>query len=154
MILLIRFFGRFPFVGNGFKPFPTKGTWLSGGSVDFCFQDTHAGVPLQQKPTTFGAPTIHNAEIPLPRKTIYGNQCSNNQKERAEKEGIPVFIIANNNQLIEIIKKKPKTLETLHQIQGTLHVKIDDSKTFRKESSIYEVQHRVSEQFIKESIAT
>ena len=36
----------------------------------------------------------------------------------------------------------------------TLCVKIDDSKTFIKESSNYEIQYRVSEQRIKESIAT
>ncbi len=36
--------------------------------------------------------------------------------------------------------------------EGSLYVKIDDSKTFRRESSIYEVQHRISEQFIKEGV--
>ena len=38
-------------------------------------------------------------------------------------------------------------------IDEALYVKIDDSKTFRKESSIYEVQYGVSEQCVEESVA-
>jgi superfamily II DNA helicase RecQ len=47
------------------------------------------------------------------------------RKEQAGKEGISVFIIANNKQLIEITKKRPKTLESLYQIQGIGKKKVD-----------------------------
>ncbi len=35
------------------------------------------------------------------------------RRERAEQEGIPVFIIANNRELLELVNKAPKTLEAL-----------------------------------------
>ena len=40
------------------------------------------------------------------------------RKEKAEKEGIPPYVIATNKQLIEIIKKEIKTIEGLKQIHG------------------------------------
>ncbi len=40
------------------------------------------------------------------------------RKETANKEGIPVFIIANNSQLAEVVLRAPKTLESLRQIHG------------------------------------
>jgi superfamily II DNA helicase RecQ len=47
------------------------------------------------------------------------------RKDRAEKEGIPVYIIANNAQLIEIIQSKPKSKEALKQIKGFGKKKIE-----------------------------
>ena len=83
----------------------------------------------------------HYWTVFLEYESIHENQSDNNtlneaerlfyqrlrewRKEQAEKEGIPVFIIANNRQLIEIIKKRPKTLEALHQIQGIGKKKIE-----------------------------
>ena len=40
------------------------------------------------------------------------------RKERAEKEGIPVFIIATNKQLLDLIERAPGTLEALRDIHG------------------------------------
>ena len=40
------------------------------------------------------------------------------RKETAEKEGVPVFIIANNKQLMELVKQSPTTLEALRGIHG------------------------------------
>jgi len=40
------------------------------------------------------------------------------RKETAEKEGVPVFIVATNKQLLALIKQSPTTLETLRSIQG------------------------------------
>lgn len=40
------------------------------------------------------------------------------RKETAEKEGVPVFIIANNKQLMELIKQSPTTLEALRNVHG------------------------------------
>lgn len=38
--------------------------------------------------------------------------------EKAEKEGIPVFIIATNRELAEIVTRKTMTFEALRQIKG------------------------------------
>jgi superfamily II DNA helicase RecQ len=40
------------------------------------------------------------------------------RKETAEKDGVPVYIIATNKQLMDIIHGTPRTLEMLRQIQG------------------------------------
>ncbi len=40
------------------------------------------------------------------------------RKERAEKEGIPVYIIGTNNEFVNIVKTAPKSLEALSNIKG------------------------------------
>ena len=40
------------------------------------------------------------------------------RKEKASTEGVPVYILATNNQLIELVKQAPQTLEALRQIHG------------------------------------
>jgi len=40
------------------------------------------------------------------------------RKARAEKDGIPVFIVATNKQLKDVVLTKPGTLEQLNQING------------------------------------
>ena len=47
------------------------------------------------------------------------------RKEQAEKDGMPPFIIANNKQLVQIIKQAPKSLEALGQIDGIGRKKIN-----------------------------
>ena len=47
------------------------------------------------------------------------------RKQRAEKEGIPVYIIATNAQLLAMIQAKPKTKEALKQIKGCGKKKIE-----------------------------
>ena len=40
------------------------------------------------------------------------------RKEKAESEGIPVFLIATNRELLDLVKSAPRTLEALRQIHG------------------------------------
>lgn len=40
------------------------------------------------------------------------------RKETAEREGVPVFIVATNKQLVALVKQRPMTLEALRSIQG------------------------------------
>ncbi len=40
------------------------------------------------------------------------------RKEKGEQEGIPVFIIATNKQLVDIIHRAPNSLETLREVNG------------------------------------
>ena len=40
------------------------------------------------------------------------------RKERAEKEGVPVYIIATNKELANLVKTSPKTLESFKNIKG------------------------------------
>jgi superfamily II DNA helicase RecQ len=47
------------------------------------------------------------------------------RKQRAEKEGIPVYIIANNKELLAIVQSKPKSKEALKQIKGYGKKKIE-----------------------------
>ncbi len=51
-----------------------------------------------------------------------GNVCfarlKNWRKEKADKEGIPPYVIASNQQLIEIINKEIITIEGLKQVHG------------------------------------
>jgi superfamily II DNA helicase RecQ len=47
------------------------------------------------------------------------------RKQRAEKEGIPVYIIANNKELLAIIQEKPKSKEALKKIKGFGKKKIE-----------------------------
>jgi superfamily II DNA helicase RecQ len=47
------------------------------------------------------------------------------RKQRAEKEGIPVYIIATNAQLMQMIQLKPRSKEALKQIKGCGKKKIE-----------------------------
>ncbi|MDR0623025.1 MAG: HRDC domain-containing protein [Treponema sp.] len=47
------------------------------------------------------------------------------RRERAEKEGVPPFVIARNSQLAEIVKTEPKTLEALKTINGFGNKKVE-----------------------------
>lgn len=40
------------------------------------------------------------------------------RKQRAESDGVPVFIIANNSELAAVVKSAPKSIEALKQIRG------------------------------------
>jgi superfamily II DNA helicase RecQ len=40
------------------------------------------------------------------------------RKQRAEKDGVPVFIIGTNKELVDIVKKAPKSIEGLKEIKG------------------------------------
>jgi len=47
------------------------------------------------------------------------------RKDKADKEGIPVFIIATNKQFIDTIKRRPVSLEALRDIHGFGKKKIE-----------------------------
>lgn len=47
------------------------------------------------------------------------------RKERADKEGIPAFIISNNKQLIDVIRRAPATMTALRDIHGFGKKKIE-----------------------------
>lgn len=40
------------------------------------------------------------------------------RKERAEKDGVPVFVIGSNKEFQEIAKNSPKSLESLKSVKG------------------------------------
>lgn len=40
------------------------------------------------------------------------------RRQKAEDEGIPVYIIANNNELKDLLKQRPKSLEDLKNVRG------------------------------------
>ena len=40
------------------------------------------------------------------------------RKERAEKDGVPVYIVGTNKELIDIVSSTPKSLEALKNIKG------------------------------------
>ena len=60
-----------------------------------------------------------NAIPPLsePERALF-DQLQAWRKETAEKEGVPVFIIANNTELSTLAQKAPRTMEGLKQIKG------------------------------------
>ncbi len=47
------------------------------------------------------------------------------RRETAQKEGIPVFIIATNKQLLQLVKSCPRSLEALRQLHGFGKKKIE-----------------------------
>jgi ATP-dependent DNA helicase RecQ len=47
------------------------------------------------------------------------------RRERAEKEGVPPFVIARNSQLADIVKNETKTLEALKTINGFGNKKVE-----------------------------
>lgn len=40
------------------------------------------------------------------------------RRQKAEEEGIPVYIIATNNELKDLLKQRPKSLEVLKNVRG------------------------------------
>jgi len=47
------------------------------------------------------------------------------RKEKVEKQGIPVFIVATNRQLMDVIRRVPVTLEALRDVHGFGKKKIE-----------------------------
>jgi superfamily II DNA helicase RecQ len=52
-----------------------------------------------------------------PERLLY-EKLQSWRKEQAQKDGVPVFIIATNRELAEAATKAPETLEALRQIKG------------------------------------
>jgi hypothetical protein len=40
------------------------------------------------------------------------------RREKADREGVPVYVIATNTELVEVVRQRPRTLEGLRQIRG------------------------------------
>jgi len=59
-----------------------------------------------------GSEDLNEAEILLMKRLKQW------RKEKAEKEGIPVFIIAANKQFVDVIRQAPKSLAALREIHG------------------------------------
>ena len=51
-------------------------------------------------------------EFSEPEKLLY-QRLREWRKEAAEKQGVPVYIVANNQELAELVKKAPKSIEAL-----------------------------------------
>lgn len=47
------------------------------------------------------------------------------RKEKAEKDGVPVYIIATNKQLVDVVRLAPLSLEALRQVHGFGKKKVD-----------------------------
>lgn len=47
------------------------------------------------------------------------------RREKAEQQGIPVFLIAKNRELLALVHQTPKTVEALRDIHGFGKKKID-----------------------------
>jgi len=46
------------------------------------------------------------------------------RKEKAEKDGVPVYIIGINKELVDIVKETPRTLEALKNVKGFGQAKV------------------------------
>jgi len=40
------------------------------------------------------------------------------RKAKAEAQGVPVYVIANNRQLLDLVRLPPRSVEALRQIRG------------------------------------
>ena len=47
------------------------------------------------------------------------------RREKAEQQGVPVFLIARNRELLDLVKQAPKTVEALRDIRGFGKKKIE-----------------------------
>ena len=47
------------------------------------------------------------------------------RKERAAKDGVPVYIIGTNREMVDIVKARPESLEALKAVKGFGKGKID-----------------------------
>lgn len=53
-----------------------------------------------------------------PEQEVLFNRLREWRKEMAEKQGVPVYVVSNNEILTEIAVNKPQTMEALKQIKG------------------------------------
>lgn len=47
------------------------------------------------------------------------------RKQAAEEGGVPVFIVATNKQLLDVVRRAPRSLEALREVQGFGKKKIE-----------------------------
>ncbi|MBF0343241.1 MAG: HRDC domain-containing protein [Nitrospirae bacterium] len=59
-----------------------------------------------------------------PEKLLY-QRFKEWRKNKAEADGVPVYIIATNSEIMELIKRTPKSLEALRSIRGFGKKKIE-----------------------------
>jgi superfamily II DNA helicase RecQ len=58
----------------------------------------------------------HEPELPEERRHLLA-RLREWRKERAERDGVPVFLIATHAQLLEVARRGPTSLEALRQIK-------------------------------------
>ncbi len=66
----------------------------------------------------------HQINLNEPEKLLY-QRFREWRKNKAESDGVPVYIVATNSEVMELIKKTPKTLEILRTIRGFGKKKIE-----------------------------
>lgn len=60
----------------------------------------------------------HEADVlDEPQRLLY-QRFREWRKEEAEQQGIPVFLIAKNRELLDLVKQTPRTVEALRDIRG------------------------------------
>jgi len=62
-------------------------------------------------------PALSTPGLNEPQRMLF-NKLRIWRKEKADKAGIPVFIIATNKELLEVVRKAPQSFEALRQIRG------------------------------------
>ena len=66
----------------------------------------------------------HEPDLPEERRHLLA-RLQEWRKERAERDGVPVFLVATNAQLLEVARRAPTTLEALRQINGFGRKKVE-----------------------------
>ncbi len=69
---------------------------------------------VYEKENNFNEKTIRMNEA----ETMLFQRLRDWRKERADSEGVPVYILATNRELTDIVKSAPKNLEALKSIKG------------------------------------
>jgi superfamily II DNA helicase RecQ len=85
--------------------------------------DKYWSVFLEYDPVLEKAPEKEAEGLDEPQ-TILLERLRAWRKERAEKDGVPVYIIGTNKELVNIVKTVPASLEALKGIKGFGKAKI------------------------------
>jgi len=59
-----------------------------------------------------------------PERMLYEN-LAQWRREQAGKDGVPVFIVATNSELAEVVRRAPKSIEALKSIKGFGNKKLE-----------------------------
>lgn len=71
-----------------------------------------------------GEKPTNTSNLNEPEKLLY-QRLKEWRKDRAEKDGVPVYIVSTNGELLDLITKAPKTLESLRALKGFGKKKIE-----------------------------
>ena len=98
---------------------------IKGYKAEF-FQDggeKYWTVFIEYDPVLEKASKKDTLKLTEPQKLLF-ERLRHWRKERAEKEGIPVFLVGTNKELAEIAGVAPKNLEALRDVKGFGKAKI------------------------------